>query len=105
MALTVKIRRFDPSVDQTAHFAVFEVSLFANAEWTALDVLDYIHFHIDSSLSYYRHSTCKRGICARCAAFINGKTRLLCEYSVPTQGELVLEPVPGKDIVKDLVWT
>jgi succinate dehydrogenase/fumarate reductase-like Fe-S protein len=105
MALTVKIRRFDPSVDQTSQFAIFEVSLFPNTEWTALDVLDYIHFRMDSSLSYHRHSTCKRGICVRCATLINGKIRLLCEYSVPAQGELVLEPVPGRNIVKDLVWT
>ena len=71
--------------------------------WTAVDVLDYIHYHLDSSLSYYRHSACYRGICVRCVAQINGKAGLLCQTIVPAQGELTLEPVKRKTVVKDLV--
>jgi succinate dehydrogenase/fumarate reductase-like Fe-S protein len=103
MTLVVKVRRYDPAVDQSAYFDTFEVPIAPQGQWTVLDVLDYIHFHLDSSLSYYRHSACNRGVCARCAAQINGKAGLVCEYIVPLEGELVLEPAPGKSIVKDLV--
>jgi succinate dehydrogenase/fumarate reductase-like Fe-S protein len=105
MAFVVKVSRFDPSVDRAVYIETFRIPLPAESKWTAMDVLDYIHLNIDSSLSYYRHSACNRGICARCAAQINGKTRLLCEYIVPTQGEVLLEPVQGKTVVKDLVGT
>lgn len=103
MALTVRVSRFDPSLDQTVYFDTFQVPVPPENKWTALDVLDYIHLHLDGSLSYYRHSACNRGICARCTAKINGKVRPLCQHIVPREGEVVLEPVPGKSIVKDLV--
>ncbi|RLB90274.1 MAG: succinate dehydrogenase [Deltaproteobacteria bacterium] len=105
MAFVVKVSRFDPSVDRAVYLETFRIPLPAESKWTAMDVLDYIHLHLDSSLSYCRHSACNRGICARCAARINGRTRLLCEYIVPAQGEVLLEPVQGKTVVKDLVGT
>ena len=103
MAVIARVTRYDPSVDEAPYAETFEVPVLAEGKWTALDILDYIRLYLDSSLSYYRHSTCNRGICARCAAQINGKTRLLCEYIVPANGMLVLAPIPGKNIVKDLV--
>ena len=103
MALTIKVSRFDPSVDRTEYFEAFEIPIPPEEQWTVLDVLDYIHFHLESSLSYYRHSACNRGVCTRCVARINGKLEFVCEYIVPVEGELVLEPPPGKSVVKDLV--
>lgn len=103
MALTAKVSRFDPSVDQAEYFDTFEIPIPPEAKWTVLDVLDYIHFNLDSSLSYYRHSACNRGVCSRCVARINGKLGLVCEHIVPMEGELVLEPPPGRSVVKDLV--
>ena len=103
MALMARVLRFDPSVDQAAYFETFNIPISGEEKWTVLDVLDYIQLHLDGSLSYYRHSACNRGVCARCVARINGKVGLVCEYIVPVAGELVLEPPPGKSVVKDLV--
>ena len=103
MALTARVSRFDPSVDRAAYFETFNIPIPAEEKWTGLDVLDYIQLHLDGSLSYYRHSACNRGVCSRCVAKINGKVGLVCEYIVPVEGELVLEPPPGKSVVKDLV--
>jgi len=102
MALKVKVKRYDPSVESSAHFDEFEVPVPEGEKWTVMDVLDYVHENIDSSLSYYRHSICDRGICARCATRVNGKPRLICQYISPTEGELILEPVK-ENVVKDLV--
>ena len=103
MSLKVRVHRFDPSKEQAAHFETFHVPIPFGEKWSVLDALDYIHFHLDSSLSYYRHSSCNRGVCARCVAQINGKASLLCEYIVPADGEILLEPPPGKKVAKDLV--
>lgn len=102
MALMVKVKRYDPSVDNSAHFEEFTVPVPTDEKWTVMDVLDYIHENIDSSLSYYRHSICDRGICARCATRVNGKPQLICQFLSPIEGELVLEPVK-ENVVKDLV--
>ena len=103
MALRVKVSRFDPSVDRVSYYDTFNVAIPVDGKWTALDLLDYILLHLDSSLSYRRHSACNRGICAGCAVQINGRARLLCEYVVPVQGEVVIEPLKRKPLVKDLV--
>jgi len=103
MTLTVKIRRSPPPEDRQDQPDIFQVPLPPAAKWTALDVLNYIQLHLDGSLSYYRHSVCNRGVCARCAATINGQVRLLCQWVVPPHGELVLEPLPGRTVVRDLV--
>jgi succinate dehydrogenase/fumarate reductase-like Fe-S protein len=103
MALTARVLRFDPSVDREAYFETFNIPIPPEEKWTVLDVLDYIQLHQDGSLSYYRHSACNRGVCMRCLAYINGNTRLVCQYIVPTEGELVVEPPPGKSVIKDLV--
>lgn len=55
-AFVVKVSRFDPSVDRAVYLETFRIPLPAESKWTAMDVLDYIHFHLDSSLSYCRHS-------------------------------------------------
>ena len=103
MSLKVRVHRFDPAMEQAAHFETFHIPIPSGEKWTALDALDYIHLNLDSSLSYYRHSACNRGVCARCVAQINGKAVLLCEYIIPLDGQIVLEPPPGKKVVKDLV--
>jgi succinate dehydrogenase/fumarate reductase-like Fe-S protein len=99
----VRVLRFDPSVDRAAYFETFNIPIPTEEKWTVLDVLDYIQLHLDGSLSYYRHSACNRGVCTRCVAHINGNTRLVCQYVVPAEGEVVLEPPPGKSVIKDLI--
>jgi succinate dehydrogenase / fumarate reductase iron-sulfur subunit len=102
MAVNIRVRRFDPSVDTSAHFQEFSVQIPEDEEWTVMDALDYIHENMDSSVSYHRHSSCDRGICARCAVRVNGRPRVICQFLCPTEGEIVLEPVK-KNVVKDLV--
>jgi succinate dehydrogenase / fumarate reductase iron-sulfur subunit len=102
MSVTVKVKRFDPAVDEAAHFEEFSVPVPKDDKWTVMDVLDYIHENLDSSVAYFRHSICDRGICARCATRVNGRPELICQFLSPTEGELVLEPVK-KNVIRDLV--
>ena len=68
---------------------------------TLMDVLEYIFYNLDATLSYYSHSTCNHGICGRCGIKINGKVRLACA-ALAEGDELVLEP-KNSQVVKDLV--
>lgn len=98
--MTVKVFRFDPDVDKDARFQEFRVP--AAADWTAMDVLDYIAANDDSTVAYFRHSACDHGICGRCVLKVNGKNMLACTAQVGDAEELVLEPKSGS-IIRDLV--
>ncbi|MFC1869232.1 2Fe-2S iron-sulfur cluster-binding protein [Thermodesulfobacteriota bacterium] len=103
MAVKVRVSRFDPLVDQTPYFETFDVPVTDKEAWTVSNILDYIQEHLDSSLSYYRHSACNRGICMRCIAKVNGRARLLCKHVVSDESDIVLEPIEGREVTKDLV--
>lgn len=99
--MKVKVFRIDPSTDKEGYFQEYEVPVNKEENWTVMDVLDYIAMNLDASLSYYRHSICNQGICARCLIKINGKLDLACAHKV-VEDQLVLEPRNNR-IVKDLV--
>jgi succinate dehydrogenase/fumarate reductase-like Fe-S protein len=45
-----------------------------------LNALEYIHTHLDPSVSY--RSSCRRGVCGACVMRIDGVRRLACETEV-----------------------
>jgi succinate dehydrogenase / fumarate reductase iron-sulfur subunit len=99
--VTVKVFRYNPEIRKESWYDTFVVPLPADGSCTVLDALDYIHLHLDGSLSYYRHSTCNQGICGRCAAKVDGKPALMCECRI-RKNEICVEPANNK-YVKDLV--
>ncbi len=98
-AVTVKIFRFDPSVDKKPYFSAYEVPF--SEGMSAMNVLDYIYQNLDPSLAYYDHAGCALGICGRCTGKINGKAGLFCQTLV--EGDVKLEPLSSAAVVKDLV--
>lgn len=99
--MRVRVFRMDPSIDKEGYFQEYDVPVIKEEKWTIMDVLDYIALNLDSSLSYYRHSVCNQGICARCLIKVNGKVELACTRKV-VEDELTLEPRSDK-VIKDLV--
>ncbi|MBN1881207.1 MAG: succinate dehydrogenase [Deltaproteobacteria bacterium] len=99
--ITVTVLRTDPEKSDAGTKQRYTVPFTEGM--SAMDVLDYIYQHLDSSVAYYDHAGCGLGICARCTGRINGKAGLFCQTPVDGGGELVLEPT-GKDRVqRDLV--
>ena len=94
--ISVTCSRFDPSRDAESRFQEYVVPL--GFGMSVMNVLDYIYENLDASIAYY--SNCHRGICGRCAMLVNGERRLACAELVT--GDLVLEPLPGRAIVRDL---
>lgn len=101
--MRVKVYRFESTLENSEHYDYFDVPVVFEEKWTVMNVLDYIQEHCDSSLSYYKHSTCGHGICGRCTLMINGKPDLACTHIVEDDKEIVLEPLKGKKLIKDLV--
>lgn len=95
--ITVKCFRLDPSVDSEPRYQKYEVLLVFGMSVT--NVLDFIYDNLDCSLAYY--ANCHRGVCGRCAVFVNGKRRLACTELVI--GDVTLDPLPGYRVVRDLV--
>ncbi|MFQ5710853.1 MAG: 2Fe-2S iron-sulfur cluster-binding protein [Candidatus Geothermarchaeales archaeon] len=100
---TVKIRilRFTPSVDKEPHHQTYGVPIVSGM--SVLDVLDYIYNNLDSTLAYYSHAACHRGICGRCTLLINGKASLACQTAISE--DTTIEPLPKIKVVRDLVYT
>ncbi|MGC8663626.1 MAG: 2Fe-2S iron-sulfur cluster-binding protein [Thermoplasmata archaeon] len=68
---------------------------------TILDALDYIRHNLDSSLGYYSHQACGKGMCGTCTVKANGKPVLACQTKI--EDKMIIEPVNKNKIVVDLV--
>ncbi len=97
--ITVKVFRFDPSVDKEPRYDSYAVPY--QHGMSAMNALDYIYQNLDGTVAYYDHAGCCLGICAKCTAKINGNVRLLCQTLI--QGDTTLEPTAASSVVRDLV--
>jgi succinate dehydrogenase/fumarate reductase iron-sulfur protein len=94
---TMKILRFDPTVNSEPYFQEYRVPISLGTSVT--NVLDYIYDNLDSSIAYY--TNCHKSICGRCILMVNGRRRLACTELVT--GDSVLKPLPDHKVVRDLV--
>ncbi|MEW6040096.1 MAG: succinate dehydrogenase iron-sulfur subunit [Elusimicrobiota bacterium] len=101
MTKTFKIFRYDPEKDKKPYFKSFAIEV--KEGMTILDVLNKIKAEQDSTLTYRR--SCRSGVCGSCAININGKNTLACYTQISTirQKKITLRPLPGFEIIKDLV--
>ena len=99
---TFKILRFDAAEpEKKPAFQHFRVK--AVPDLTVLAVLMRIRDEIDGTLAF--RASCRSAVCGSCAMVINGKIDLACRTrpaSFPS-GEIILEPLPNLEIIKDLV--
>jgi succinate dehydrogenase/fumarate reductase-like Fe-S protein len=77
----------------------FEVPFEAGQ--TVLDGLRWIRVHVDPSLAI-RFSCINANACKECMIQVDGKTVYACTTRL-LDGEMALEPLPNKTLIKDLV--
>ena len=94
----VSVFRFHPGVDKAPRYQTYKVPFEEGR--SVLGVLKYIYENQDSSLAFY--NSCRIGKCTGCHVKVNGKTRLACT-TVVEEEDLLLEPMPGYRVVRDLV--
>ena len=91
----VTVRRSDPAAP-----AVFDVRA-AEPMVVLLDVLLALQRNRDATFVF--RFSCRAGRCGTCTVRLNGTAVLACQTPVASGAELVLEPLGGLPVVKDLV--
>ena len=94
---TVKVFRFDPTVDQEARYETYDGILYQDR--TVLEVIKTIYEEYDPTLAF--REGCDNGTCSGCALIVNNKPVLACQTLA--EKEMVIAPHPKFEIIKDLV--
>ena len=94
---TVRVFRYDPTVDKEARYETFEHIPFEGR--SVLEVIKLIYEERDQTLAY--REGCMNGTCTGCAMVVNGEPVLACQKLA--EKEMVVEPHPKFEIIKDLV--
>ena len=93
----------DRDKDEVPKMVSYEVELPEDRDIFVLDLLHMIKDQ-DTTLSYRR--SCREGVCGSDGINMNGKNGLACVTpvsQVARRGKLVLRPLPGLPVVRDLV--
>ncbi len=96
---TIKIRRFDPSVDKEPRYDAYEVPPEGWDGRKVIDTLRYIYENLDPGLSF--REPCRQRLCGACTVMVNSKAVLACDAL--SQKEMVIEPVAKYQVLKDLI--
>ena len=100
--LQVSVYRYDPAKDSAPYMQDYQIDT-GGQDMMVLDVLELLKAQ-DPSLSYRR--SCREGVCGSDGMNINGKNGLACikPLSEVVKGnKLVLRPLPGLPVIRDLV--
>ena len=101
--MQVSIYRYNPDVDEVPNMREMHVDLPEGKDLMVLDVLELLKAE-DSTLSYRR--SCREGVCGSDGINMNGRNGLACVTpvsQVAKKGKLVLRPLPGLPVIRDLV--
>lgn len=100
MDVTLRIRRFNPELDDEPHWETYQLE--AEPSDRVLDLLHQVKWYQDGTLTFRR--SCAHGVCGSDAMLINGRNRLACEYLVRDAGsDITVEPIRGMAVIKDLL--
>jgi len=98
--IKAKVFRFNPKTDKEPRYEVYEIR--TKDPMTVSDILKYIYENIDNSLAF-RYYRCFKGVCGSCLISVNGKPCKGCQVIVKPGEEVVIEPIKGYKIIRDLV--
>jgi len=86
--------------DSTPRYEEFVVPIEDGT--TVLDALIWIRTHRDPSLAI-RYSCINANVCKECTIAIDGKVRYACTTRLAAGTMVALDPLPGKEQLRDLV--
>lgn len=101
--MQVSIYRYNPDTDEAPSMRDMNLDLPEGKDLMVLDVLELLKAE-DPSLVYRR--SCREGVCGSDGVNMNGKNGLACitpVSQVAKKGKLVLRPLPGLPVIRDLV--
>lgn len=101
--MLVSVYRYNPETDSQPRMQDYQIQLPPGKDMMVLDVLQMVKDQ-DSSLTYRR--SCREGVCGSDGLNINGRNGLACithVSSVVKNDKLVIRPLPGLPVIRDLV--
>jgi succinate dehydrogenase / fumarate reductase iron-sulfur subunit len=101
--MKVSVYRYNPETDEVPRMQDYDIDLPAGKDLMVLDVMELLKAQ-DTSLTYRR--SCREGVCGSDGVNMNGKNGLACitpVSEVAKKGKLVLRPLPGLPVIRDLV--
>lgn len=101
--MLVSVYRYNPETDSKPSMREYQIELPEGKDLMVLDVLQLIK-NQDPTLGYRR--SCREGVCGSDGMNINGTNGLACitpVSAVAKKGKLILRPLPGLPVVRDLV--
>lgn len=102
MSLSIQLRifRYDPSKDQAPWYGDYTIP------WKdgllLLQAIRYVRDHLDETLAY-RDYCCGCGWCTSCLMMVDGKGTRTCSRPLKAGECVLVEPMKGFPLVKDLV--
>ena len=96
----LKVARFDPVEDSKPSYRDYEIP--SSGSMSVLMALEYIYEHVDETLAFRRYC-CGTARCNSCLMRANGKKIRACSTLVEEGKALVVEPLEGYRVIKDLV--
>lgn len=101
--MLVSVYRYNPETDNAPYMQDIELEMPEGKDLMVLDVLALLK-EKDPSLAYRR--SCREGVCGSDGMNMNGKNGLACispVSAVAQKGKLILRPLPGLPVIRDLV--
>ena len=101
--MQVSVYRYDPDKDNEPYLQDFNIEIPGSKDLMVLDLLALLK-EKDESVTYRR--SCREGVCGSDGISMNGKNGLACITplsEVIRKDKLVLKPLPGLPVIRDLV--
>lgn len=101
--MLVSIYRYNPETDTKPRMQDYQIELPQGKDMMVLDVLQLAKDQ-DATVAYRR--SCREGVCGSDGINMSGKNGLACitpVSSVVKAGRLILRPLPGLPVIRDLV--
>ena len=95
----VKIFRYNPEVDSVPTYKTYEVPW--KQEGNVMQLLFQIYKTVDNTLAFHYYA-CGYRFCNSCMMTVNGKGTQACFAMVNPGDEVVLEPMKGYPVIRDL---
>lgn len=95
--ITFKVYRYDPSKDSSPKYEEYTIPYKTNMK--VLHALLYLNEHLNVNVAF--EYSCREWLCGSCTIMINGEPAPMCK-SDAFDG-MILGPLPGLPIVRDLV--
>ena len=101
--MLVSVYRYNPDADKEPYMQDFDFEIPGGKDLMVLDVLELLKEQ-DPSVTYRR--SCREGVCGSDGINMNGKNGLACITplsDVVRRNKLVVKPLPGLPVIRDLV--